>query len=187
MEGNIKEESISVRQTLAFFAGLILIWLWLRPETPSIPIIDQPGSDNYFLRIDKLALKAPVVFSDSAAEAQIQNHLQSGVVHIPGSAMPGQTGNCYIVGHSSDYLTSRGDYKNVFARLPELTTGDVIMIQSGHQEFLYQVLETKVVAAHNLSVLSQETGGKKLLSLQTSYPVGTAQKRFIVVASLVEK
>ncbi len=51
--------------------------------------------------------------------------------------------------------------------------------------YIYKVIKTKVISPNDLSVLNQETDGKKILTLQTSYPIGTALKRFIVIAELI--
>jgi len=41
------------------------------------------------------------------------------------------------------------------------------------------------VSPKDLSVLDQQNFQKKFLSLQTSYPIGTALKRFVAVAELL--
>lgn len=190
MEGN-KEGKISMRHILVLFAGLFLVYNFLSPIPPQHhhqpPLLPSSPLPPTILLIEKIGVQAPVIFSHSTKEADIQNYLRHGVVHLPQSALPGEIGNCYIVGHSSDYLTSLGDYKKVFERLPELQAGDLIAIQSGAKTISYKVRETRIVAPSDLSVLSQETAGERLLTLQTSYPIGTAQKRFLTVAVEVEK
>lgn len=137
------------------------------------------------LLIGSLGIKAPIVYIQEKNEKTYQSALMEGVVHFPDTALPGQTGNCYIFGHSSDYIWGKGKYKSIFATLPSIKKGEFIEItdQAGNA-FVYEVFDSFVVAANESSVLSQETGGKKLLTLQTSYPIGTALKRFIVQAEL---
>jgi LPXTG-site transpeptidase (sortase) family protein len=138
------------------------------------------------LTIPTLGIQAPLVYMEGTTEEAFQEALQSGVVHYPGTAEPGQSGNAYYFGHSSDYPWGKGEYKTVFALLPSIKVGDKIAVTNKEGGiFEYVVQETKVVSPDDLSVLSQETDGKKLLSLQTSYPVGTALKRFIVIAELI--
>ena len=119
------------------------------------------------LSIPSLEISAPIVFAD-----------------FPGTAFPGQIGNVYIVGHSSDYPWNEGDYKTVFSKLPDAATGILIKITYQGDEFIYEVLETKIVEAGDLSVLDQPND-RQLITLQTSYPVGSALKRFIMVAKLL--
>lgn len=46
--------------------------------------------------------------------------LQKGIVRYPGTAKPGETGNAFIFGHSSNYYWEKGDYNSVFAALDKL-------------------------------------------------------------------
>ena len=137
------------------------------------------------LAIASLGVNAPIVYIQEKNEKAYQGALMEGVVHFPDTALPGQVGNCYIFGHSSDYIWGKGKYKSIFATLPSIKKGEFIEItdQTGNA-FVYEVFDSFVVAANDVSVLNQETGGKKLLTLQTSYPIGTALKRFIVQAEL---
>jgi LPXTG-site transpeptidase (sortase) family protein len=99
--------------------------------------------------------------------------------------MPGEVGNVYIFGHSSDYAWSKGNYKHAFALLPKIKNGAEIKL-TDEKGFSYTYLVTRqgVVGPNDVHVLAQNTNGKKLLTLQTSYPLGTALKRYVVVAEL---
>lgn len=137
------------------------------------------------LSIPKIFLNVPIIHASKTNEKEFQEDLKSGVVHFPGSARIGEEGNCYIFGHSSDNLWSNGMYKTAFALLPKINRGDIIYAtDSSANLYTYKVLHTKVVFPNDLSVLGQKTFGKKILTLQTSYPIGTALKRFVVVAEL---
>jgi sortase A len=137
--------------------------------------------------IDRLAIVAPIVYTDENNEEAYQRALQNGVVHFPGTAHVGQLGNFYLFGHSSDFVWKAGNYKTVFALLPKISIGDQIVVSDSEgKAYVYKVLETKVVNPNDASVLSQGEYKRKLLTLQTSYPLGTALKRFIVVAEIVD-
>ncbi len=144
-------------------------------------ITTQPN----LLQIPSLNVSAPVIYVSEKTEKVYQAALASGVVHYPETALPGELGNAYIFGHSSDLAWSKGSYKTVFALLPKIKIGDKIVIsnQTGEQ-FTYIVTKTFVVSPSDLSVLDQFNKQKKVLTLQTSYPVGTALKRFIVQAEI---
>ena len=45
----------------------------------------------------------------------VQKLLQGGVVHMGYTPMPGELGNCYIVGHSSNYASVKSSYNKIFA------------------------------------------------------------------------
>jgi len=156
-----------------------------KPQGQSGPVSTSAQAEADHLWIESLGISAPLKYVEEANENVFQEALQEGVVHYPGTALPGQVGNSYYFGHSSDYLWAKGHYKTVFALLPRINPGTEIKITDHEGKlFSYIVTETKVVAPNDLSVLSQGDGQKSLLSIQTSYPVGTALRRFIAVAEL---
>ena len=149
------------------------------------PASTQVQAEADHLWIDSLGISVPLKYVDEVSENVFQEALRDGVVHYPGTALPGQVGNAYYFGHSSDYLWSKGRYKTVFALLPRIESGAEIKITDhAGQLFTYTVVETKVVAPDDLSVLNQGDGQNKSLSIQTSYPVGTALRRSVAVAEL---
>lgn len=156
----------------------------IRPPNIVAPVEEKSVPDR--LQIAHLKIDAPIVYVEEESESAFQEALKSGVAHYPGTTDVGKPGNAYIFGHSSDYLWAKGDYKAVFALLPKIKIGDEIAASDREgRVYHYKVVETKIVTRGDLSVLSQNTGGRKLLTLQTSYPVGTALKRFVVIAELV--
>ncbi len=137
------------------------------------------------LAIPSLGVLAPVVYVSETGEKTFQSALLNGVVHYPGSSLPGEVGNVYIFGHSSDYAWSKGAYKSVFALLPKIKKGaEIKLTDSKGFMYTYLVTEQKVVGPNDVSVLAQDTAGKRILTLQTSYPIGTALKRYVVRAEL---
>lgn len=143
----------------------------------------ERGEPNKLL-IRSLDIDTPVVYTDKEDEDSFQVALRDGVVHYPKTALPGQPGNVYIFGHSSDFPTAPGNYKTVFALLPKINIGDEIEVTDEEGRiYRYLVSETKVVSPSDTSVLEQDRT-KKQLTLQTSYPIGTALRRFLAIAYL---
>ena len=116
----------------------------------------------------------------NALEKDIQQALQNGVVHYPGTAQPGENGNVVITGHSSYFLWDPGRFKDVFALLHEVDIGDTIVVYYNQKKYLYKVYDKKVVLPEQVDVLTQ--GGDNRLTLITCTPVGTNLKRLIVLA-----
>lgn len=144
-----------------------------------------PKEEPNILRIDSLGIRAPIRYTETVSEKVFQKELQDGVVHYPGTANPGKPGNVYIFGHSSDYPWSKGSYKAIFALLSHLEKGQTIVVTDAQgTPFTYTVTGRKVVAPTDLHVLDQQGYRDYLLTLQTSYPIGTALKRLIVTAKL---
>lgn len=162
---------------------------FIRPpqSTPiSISVTHSKIQPNILI-IDSLDIRAPLQYPTTTGETASQAALNNGVAHYPGTANPGQVGNCYIFGHSSNYIWIKNPYKTIFATLPSIKIGaDVIVSDPQGAAYAYQVTASYMVAANDTKVLSQQTGGQKILTLQTSYPVGTALARWIVVARLQE-
>ncbi|MFZ6035527.1 MAG: sortase [Patescibacteria group bacterium] len=132
-------------------------------------------------------IQAPVIYVDNTSEEVFQEALGNGVVHYPGTPEPGELGNPYIFGHSSDYAWKPGDYKKIFTPLVDIPIGTAIHITNSVGElYVYTVSETKVVGPKDVSVLDQYDFKRYMLTLQTSYPIGTALKRFIAIAELDE-
>lgn len=140
------------------------------------------------LVIESLGIEAPIVYVSGTTHRIFQEGLTKGVVHFPGTAKPGEFGNVYLFGHSSDFPWKDGDYKTVFALLPNITTGEKIRVSDPEGRlFTYAVTSTLVVGPKDVSVLDQHEKKTRMLSLQTSYPLGTALRRFIVQADFVEE
>jgi len=138
-----------------------------------------------FLIVPSLGIQAPIQYADQVSEQAFQAALQSGVVHYPNTAKPGEFGNSYVFGHSSDYAFTKGQYKTVFALLPKIEIGAEIFISNDTgDEFVYKVSDKLVVNPNETKYLDQNQNKEQLLTLQTSYPVGTALKRFLVIAHL---
>jgi LPXTG-site transpeptidase (sortase) family protein len=133
------------------------------------------------LVIPKLAVNVPLLFPPSSETDALLQELENGVIHYPGTALPGKRGNVFITGHSSQLAWEAGRYKSVFALLEKLEVGDTIIAYFQKSKYVYRVTETKVVADDDLSVL--ESSNEHIVTLMTCWPVGTIAKRFIVTAA----
>ncbi|MDP3986246.1 MAG: class E sortase [Candidatus Veblenbacteria bacterium] len=140
------------------------------------------------LAISSLKIEVPLLYVNQRSEKAFQLGLQQGVVQYPGTALPGQLGNMYVFGHSSDYRWAKGNYKTVFAKLPNIKKGaEVVVTDGAGKKYTYRVTSTAVALPSEVKYLSQYDYQRRILTVQTSYPVGTALKRFLAVAELVEE
>jgi len=144
--------------------------------------------------VPKLGLNVPLVTPSYQAlleenweqvEKDIQEALQFGVVHYPGTARPGQAGNFFITGHSSYYPWAPGKYKTVFARLHNLDVGDEYYVYYGGDQHRYVVRSKQEVKPTEVKVLDQPIN-KRLSTLMTCSPVGTTLRRLILLAEEVD-
>lgn len=130
------------------------------------------------IRIPKLKVSAPIIFSESSDEAVIQKYLTKGVVHYPGTAEPGEVGNSFITGHSSNFWWIKGKYNYIFVNLDKLKAGDQAIIYHNGNKYVYEVASKVVVVPTDVSVLKQTD--TPILSLMTCTPPGTNWKRLVV-------
>ncbi len=186
---------------LGIFILLVLVianWSYFAKQTSAWWIYDVLNKDTSTtitqevisgkpdtLAIPSLGLEAPLVYVTETDEVTFQRGLEQGVVHYPSTTLPGEIGNAYYFGHSSDYAFKKGNYKTVFAILPKIEAGaEIYITDHSGQQFTYKVREKKVVEPKDVSVLSQGDGKEKLLTLQTSWPLGTALRRYVVIAEI---
>jgi sortase A len=163
-----------------------------KKQIPPLEMEIAPSDDR--LIIPRINQNIPVVKVGSeslikrdwgALENEMQKALQDGVVHYPGTSLPGQTGNVVITGHSSYFPWDAGRFKDVFALLHDVVKGDRIVVYSNQDKYLYEVNDTKVVMPDNIEVLKQTPDDR--ITLITCTPVGTNLKRLIVTAKLIAK
>jgi LPXTG-site transpeptidase (sortase) family protein len=157
------------------------------PTPTSADVSQQEKLEPNQLYIPSLDIRTPIQYVDQVDEAAFQTALQNGVVHYPGTADIGQPGNPYIFGHSSDFPTSPGGYKTVFALLPRIQNGaEIVVSGKDGTNYTYAVVDQFVAEKTDLHLLDQGEYKEKLITIQTSYPLGTALKRYIVKAKLKE-
>lgn len=137
-------------------------------------------SDND-LFIPKINVLAPVTWN--VKESQILTDLNKGLVHFKDTALPGENGNVFIAGHSSNYWWTKSNFNRVFAILPELKIGDAIYLKYLGKKFIYQVTEIQTVSPKDVSVIAPTKN--PILTLMTCVPVGTNQKRLIIKAKQI--
>ncbi|MDD5041633.1 MAG: sortase [Candidatus Peribacteraceae bacterium] len=163
-------------------------------EGSLLSFLPPVGPPENRLIIPKLNLNVPIVIPSYEAllredwtqvESDIQQSLEQGVVHYPGTAKPGQAGNFFVTGHSSYYPWAPGNFKTVFARLHMLSEGDDYWVYYGGDKHRYVVQSVAEVKPSNVDVLDQPAD-RRLSTLMTCTPVGTTLRRLIVSAEEVD-
>ncbi len=134
---------------------------------------------SYFefqLAIPRINLKETNVYVDS-------NDLSKGLVHLPGTALPGERGNVFISGHSA--LSNFWSKNAFFAKLPDIKKGDNIDVFANGAKFAYQVVEIKTVSPTDLSVIVPPDREGRYISLMTCVPPGLNLKRLVVLGKMI--
>lgn len=123
------------------------------------------------LEIPRLELTAMVM------EGTGRTTLRRAAGHIPGTALPGQTGNVGISAHRDTF----------FRPLRKIKLGDSLEMATRNGAYRYRVVSTRIVRPSDVSVLA--AGDSEAVTLVTCYPfyfVGPAPFRFIVRAERVQ-
>ena len=130
----------------------------------------SPGSLIGRLEVPRIRLSAMVLEGDDSGTLRV------AVGHIPGTALPAQSGNIGIAGHRDTF----------FRGLRKVRKNDVIRLSTPAGSYAYRVESVGVVGPTNTEVL--EASARPTLTLVTCYPfyfVGSAPDRFIVRAKQV--
>ncbi len=141
---------------------------------PAAPLISIP----------KINVSAPISFPTTTADApNYDPELENGVVHLPGTALPGQIGNTVIFGHSSNDWWEPGNYKFVFVLLDKLQAGDTFSLNYNSKQYIYQVTGTEIVDPTAYSIVNPTADAEA--TIFTCTPPGTSWKRFVVHAKQI--
>ena len=135
------------------------------------------------LKIPSLNREVTILNPTSRSINDLDNALLAGVVRHPDSAVLGQEGNLFILGHSS-YLPKVFN-KNFQALngIQNLKWGDIITLESADTVYTYQVKKVYQAKAENVTV--PIAGAGKHLTLATCNSFGSKDDRYMVEADLV--
>ncbi len=140
------------------------------PRAPSVPrAAPAPAEGDLVgrLEIPRLGVSVMVVEGDRGRD------LRRAVGHIPGTALPGTSGNVALAGHRDTF----------FRALGAIRRNDTITLSTLEGAYRYQVVSTKIVRPEDTQVLDPTR--RDTLTLVTCYPfdyLGSAPLRFIVRA-----
>lgn len=183
----IRNASAEGQQPLPIVAGSQAA----KKQIPELSLAVAPPDDR--IVIPRIGQNVPIVRVPTdkllrrdwaALENQIQEALRFGVVHFPGTALPGDKGNVVITGHSSYFPWDPGRFKDVFALLHQVSVGDRVIVYRDQTAYEYQIYDKQVVMPDQVEVLTQK--GEDRLTLITCTPVGTNLKRLVVLATPVK-
>jgi LPXTG-site transpeptidase (sortase) family protein len=139
------------------------------------------------LEIPSLKINVPIIWTKDPKN--FDKDLQTGVVHYPGTAVPGQIGTTYISGHSSNYAWAKGDYNKVFSKLGDLaddTSFKITVVDKNGRDVIFHYV---VTGRKEYKATDQEqfkNTGKSQVALSTCWPVGSTAKRLVVWGTLTQ-
>jgi LPXTG-site transpeptidase (sortase) family protein len=158
-------------------------------EEGAIPNVKASWTKNEYpqffeLSIPRLKIENAIVETNSLALSPDKT-----LGHYRGSALPGDTGNAFIYGHSVlPWFYNPKNYKTIFSTLDELQIGDPILIKYQDKILTYKVEIKEVqptVGVDPLAEYKPKYLNDSTITLMTCWPAGTKAKRYLVKAVLV--
>lgn len=167
---------------LASFLAAFFAFPLVGPEAVPVPYGHEGQSfrGQWRIEVPSIGIDVPMITKvDGGNRDEYMHALESGVAHMKETALPG-FGNSVVFGHSSGYPWSVGKHDTAFARIGELGNGSEIIARSGEYEARFSVFSRKIVDPDDVqSIFPKEDG---VLVLISCWPVGTNEKRMIVLA-----
>lgn len=151
-------------------------------EAYLLPVVEISNS----IHIPKINITAPIVIENNDDEKALLEALKKGVLLFPGSVSPGQNGNTVLLGHSSDFVWSEGEYKSVFALLNKLEEGDLIKVYFNNEKFVYRVSGLNILSVEKINDAVSQKSDNNTLFLSSCWPIGTDWNRIMVTAKLID-
>ncbi len=147
-------------------------------DNPNVP-------EHFYLTIPKLKIENAVVETNAKT---LNPDVSLG--HYPGTALPGETGNAFIYGHSVlPWFFNANNYKTIFSTLGRLEPGDEFYITYNNRDYTYVVESTEEVAPDDVNPLADikpKYLNESTVVLMTCSPPGTKLRRLLVNAMLVD-
>ncbi len=114
------------------------------------------------------------------------DELENWVIRYPWSAKPGENGNSFIFGHSSNFPWMKWDYNDVFSLLDHVTYDDEVVVYYGQEKHTYKIRTKNVISPGDVSVLENDASDdKSKLTLMTCWPIGTTLNRLVLTWDLI--
>jgi Sortase domain len=165
-----------------------------KPRQPLEEVVKKPeqGIKSSYLIYPKYRVQAPIQYGNfkdlfqtrteggfnfngelidqNPIEAPIQQKLKDGIVHLGYTVQPGDIGNSYIVGHSSNFGSVKSDYNTIFKPLESKTeVGEEFVIYDRYgRELKFCVFEALKIEEADIATAYKEFPGERVVTLQTS-------------------
>jgi len=104
--------------------------------------------------------------------------LKLGAGYYQQSSLPGERGNCIILGHRETFFNNLG----------ELEINDEITIETSDKDFTYRVIDTVIVDWNDKQIFKHTDNNKSQIILITCYPIKqttSVDKKFLVIGELI--
>lgn len=127
-----------------------------------------------------LAIQNPSTKDVDALDALLVN----GPARYSGSAKLGETGTMIVFAHSSHLPIVHNKMFQAFNRIPELTAGDAVTVESGTKKYLYSVVSVTKADATDTRIDMSPSLGTRLVLVTCDTLTGKSA-RYVLEAKLI--
>lgn len=143
--------------------------------------------------VPSLGLDVPIVTNENMTaidfeKANFDKELNEWIVKYPTTPAPGQEGNTLLFGHTSYVVWKDNPYGTIFKDLPKLKDSTLIQILRKGNLYEYKVVDLFIVNPKqvNAQYMTYQNAGGSYITLMWCYPLGTDNKRIMVMAKLID-
>jgi len=164
----------------------------LKQENPEADATHRYGASKenipeiFYLSIPKLGIERAEVETNSQDLSPDER-----LGHYAGSALPGETGNTFIYGHSVlPVFYNPKNYRTIFSTLDKLEKGDEVKVEFGEKVLRYVVEKAAVVKPEDVRPLEPTSPfflRDSYLTLMTCVPMGLGTNRLLVQSRLTKE
>ncbi len=168
-------------------------------ETLQSHLMDYNFSFNTVPPVDRiiipsLGLDVPIITTEHMestdfTQADFDDELDQWIVKYPTTPAPGEEGNTLLFGHTSYEVWKQNPYGTIFKDLPKLKDSTLIQILRKWNLYEYKVVDLFIVTPKQVNdqYMTYQNAGGSYITLMWCYPLGTDNKRIMVVAKLIDK
>jgi Sortase domain len=126
--------------------------------------------DDLFYKNDKGEFDFTKQISQDPIDAPVQLKLKDGIVHLGYTVQPGEVGNSYIVGHSSNYSFVKSDYNTIFKPIESTSKEgeEFFVYDKDGRELKFCVFEAIKILDDDTKTAYKEFPNERVVTLQTS-------------------
>lgn len=145
------------------------------------------------LIVPSLGLDVPIVITENKdakdfTKADFNEELDKWIVKYPTTPEPGEEGNTLLFGHTSYVVRKDNPYGTIFKDLPKLKDSTLIQVLWKWKLYEYKVVDLFIVTPKQVPTqyMTYQDAGGSYITLMGCYPLGTDNKRIMVVAKLID-
>lgn len=133
------------------------------------PIVDSTFDDLFGKNADGTTNFSSFV-DTSDTNSPLQRKLQDGIVHLVFTPQPGELGNSYIVGHSSNFSYIRSNYNTIFKPIEGKGNPgeEFILYDTYGRELKFRVFESEMIEEKDVGQAYKPFPNRRVVTLQTS-------------------